>query len=240
MNIDMYQEFFNSLVETIDINQLLYFLFHYNRKIKQKNIGITIMNYPIFFNNIPTITLQDPLSNFLGTFENGVVKFSYLDIVKSAGHSCPTVAGAYISTLKGLEALYGEETPTRGNIAVSLKNDALEGVTGVIASVITQITGATEHLGFKGINGKFARNNLMQFNTEINADIKFTRLDTGKSVTVTYNPSTIPTNPKQKELMGKIMQNIATTEDKKEFGKLWQERVEAIFSDVDKVITIKS
>ena len=197
------------------------------------------MNYPNFFNHIPSIKLQDPLSNFLGTFEDGVVEFSYLDIVKSAGHSCPTVAGAYISTLKGLEALYAEEMPSRGNIFVSFKSDALDGVTGVIASVITQITGATELLGFKGINGNFSRNNLMQFNAEINADIEFKRLDTGKSVRVTYDPSSIPANPKQKELMGKIMQGLATAEEKKEFGVLWQERVEAIFDDMDKVVTVK-
>ena len=198
------------------------------------------MNYPNFFNNIPTIKLQDPLSNFLGTFENGIVEFSYLDIVKSAGHSCPTVAGAYICTLKGLEALYGEEVPTRGNIAVSLKDDALEGATGVIASVITQITGATELLGFKGINGNFARNNLMQFNADIHADIEFKRLDTGKSVRVTYDPSSVPANPKRQELMGKLMQGVATPEEKKEFGKIWQERVEAIFDNMDKVMTITS
>ena len=59
------------------------------------------MQYPNLFNEIETIKLQDDLSDFLGTFENGMVEFSYLDIVKSAGHSCPTVAGAYIMTLVG-------------------------------------------------------------------------------------------------------------------------------------------
>jgi len=45
------------------------------------------MNYPEFFNTIETIKLKDPLSNLLGTFENGLVEFSYLDVVKNAGHS---------------------------------------------------------------------------------------------------------------------------------------------------------
>ena len=196
------------------------------------------MNYPTFFNNIPSITLKDPLSNFLGTFENGEVEFSYLDVVKSAGHSCPTVAGAYITTLKGLEALYGAETPTRGNISVSLKNDMQEGVTGVISNVITQITGATEHSGFKGLNGKFARNNLMSFNAEINGAVEFKRLDTNKTVTVTYDHSTVAGNPKMQELMGKLMQGVATPEEKKEFGNLWQSRVEAIFNSIDEVVTV--
>ena len=196
------------------------------------------MNYPKFFNNVPTIKLQDPLSNFLGTFENGAVEFSYLDVVKSAGHSCPTVAGAYITTLKGLEALYGDEVPTRGNIAVSFKNDMKEGVTGVISNVITQITGATEDSGFKGLNGKFARNNLMNFNANITGAVEFKRLDNNKTVTVTYDHSPIPGNPKQQELMGKLMQGVATAEEKQEFGELWQSRVEAIFNKMDEVVTI--
>ena len=50
-----------------------------------------MMIYPQFFNKIPTIKLQDDLASFLGAFEDGIIEFSYLDIVKSAGHSCPTV-----------------------------------------------------------------------------------------------------------------------------------------------------
>ena len=196
------------------------------------------MNYPTFFDNTPTIKLQDPLSDFLGTFEEGMVEFSYLDIVKSAGHSCPTVSGAYLCTLKALEALYKNETPIRGNIHVRFKSDPLEGVAGVIANVITQITGATEHSGFKGLNGKFARNNLMEFGADISTQIEFKRLDTGKSVTVNYDPSSVGANPKMQELMGKLMQGIASAEEKKEFGELWQERVKAIFNNIDEVVMV--
>jgi len=198
------------------------------------------MKYPDFFNKIETITLQDDLSSFLGTFENGLVEFSYLEIVKASGHSCPTVAGAYLCTLEGLKALYGEETPKRGEIFVSFKEDYTEGVAGVIASVISHITGATESTGFKGINGNFVRTLLMKFNDSITSSVKFQRLDTGKSVEVTYNPNSIPPHPKQTELMGKIMQKTATIEDRQEFGKLWQQRVEEIFNNTDKVITIQN
>jgi len=198
-----------------------------------------MMNYPNFFNDVPTIKLQDPLSAFLGAFELGLVEFSYLDVVKSAGHSCPTVMGAYLSTLKALEALYPNELPQRGDIAVQLKEDSKEGVTGVIASVITQITGATELTGFKGINGNFSRVNLMEFNSNISTPITFKRLDTGKTVTVTYNPSSIPPHPKQQEIMGKIIQRKATNEEKKEFGRLWQERVEAIFRGVEGLVRVQ-
>jgi len=198
------------------------------------------MKYPDFFNTIESIKLQDDLSNFLGTFEDGIVEFNYLDIVKSAGHSCPTVAGAYLCTLEGLKALYSkDETPKRGEIFISFKEDANDGVAGVIANVITQITGATETSGFKGIGGNFIRHDLMKFNDNISSSVKLQRLDTGKNVEVIYDPSSVPGNPLQQELMQKIMQGIATKEERISFGKLWQQRVENIFLNIKNIITIK-
>ncbi len=197
------------------------------------------MKYPEFFNNIETIKLQDDLSNFLGTFENGLVEFSFLDVVKSAGHSCPTVAGAYLITLEGLKALYKDGIPKRGDIFVSFKEDASEGVAGVIANVVTQITGATTTSGFKGIGGNFVRHSLMEFDANITSSVRFQRLDNGQKVEVIYDPSSIGGNPLQQELMQKIMQGVATPEEKKSFGELWQQRVENIFKNIDTVITIK-
>ncbi|BFU76975.1 FmdE family protein [Arcobacter sp. 15-2] len=196
------------------------------------------MNYPKFFNTIETIKLQDPLSNLLGTFENGLIEFSYLDVVKNAGHSCPTVAGAYLLALEGIKALYENDTPVRGEIFVSFSEDSSEGVAGVIANVLSHITGATESLGFKGLNGNFVRHDLMQFNAEISSSIKLQRLDTGKTVELIYNPSSIEQNPQVGTLMQKIMQNIATPEEKKLFGTLWQERVENIFKNIPQVIKV--
>ena len=191
------------------------------------------MNYPSFFDEIPTIKLQDPLSAFLGTFNNGVIEFSYLDIVKSAGHSCPTVAGAYLCTLEGLKALYPNELAQRGAIKVEFSENQTDGVAGVIGAVIANITGATTDYGFKGIGGNFNRTNLMFFNQNVDSSVKFTRVDTGASVLVNYNPHSIPANPQMQPLMQKIMQGIATAEDKKRFGEVWQERVEAIFNKSD-------
>ena len=196
------------------------------------------MNYPDFFNTIETIKLQDPLSNLLGTFENGMIEFTYLDVVKNAGHSCPTVAGAYLLALEGIKALYENETPVRGEIFVSFSEDSSEGVAGVIANVLSHITGATESLGFKGLNGNFVRHDLMQFNAEISSSIKLQRLDTGKTVELIYNPSSIAQNPQTGPLMQKIMQNIATPEEKKLFGTYWQERVKNIFKNIPQVIKV--
>jgi len=198
------------------------------------------MNHPSFFDTIEKIKLQDPLSAFLGTFENGLIEFSYQDVVKSAGHSCPTVAGAYICTLEGLKALYPNELAQRGAIKVEFQESQTDGVAGVIASVISNITGATTDYGFKGIGGNFVRTELMEFSQNINSNVKFTRVDTGASVSVTYNPNSIPPKAQMQPLMQKIMQGIATPQEKKAFGEAWQDRVERIFANINEVVKIET
>ena len=196
------------------------------------------MNHPQFYTTIPSITLKDELSLFLGAFEEGEITFSYLDVAKTAGHSCPTVLGAYLMTYKGLKELFGDEIPQRGNIKVEFKEVATEGVAGVIANVITNITGATTNYGFKGIAGHFDRRHLMFFEREISGNVKFTRRDTGEAVEVTYNPSQIAPNEKMPLLMQKSISGRATQEEKIEFGKLWQDRVERVALAVDEVIEV--
>ncbi len=186
------------------------------------------MTYPDFFNDVETISLVDPLSNVLGAFEGGELTFTYLDVVKAAGHSCPTVAGAYLMTLKALKALYPHETPVRGNIKVAFKEPMEEGVAGVIGNVISQLTGATDKSGFKGLNGKFARHSLMEFNAGLHSSARFTRVDTGVSVDVFYNPNVVPPLPDMQPLMKKVLSGSAEAEDIKAFGIFWQERVERI------------
>ena len=197
------------------------------------------MTYPQFFNKIPTIKLQDDLACLLGAFEDGLIEFSYLDVVKSAGHSCPTVLGAYLLTLEGLKALHENEIPKRGNILVEFKENQTAGVAGVIGSVITNITGSTTTNGFKGLAGKYDRNHLMNFEKDINgASVRFTRLDTQKSVDVFYNPSSVLPHSDMNFLMQKCMQGSATNEEKIEFGKHWQQRVEDISNSIEEVIKV--
>jgi len=188
------------------------------------------MNYPAFFDEIPSIELTDPLSNVLGTFENGDVEISYLEVVKGAGHSCPTVGGAYLVTYHALKALYPNERANRGNISIKIADDLEEGVTGVIANVISYITGATEKSGFKGLAGNFARHSLMSYNQDVQ-NIRFTRNDTQESVDIVYDPSSVPPNPAQGPLIQAILQGQATPEQKKEFGSMWQDRVKRILVD---------
>lgn len=196
------------------------------------------MNYPEFFNKIEKIKLKDDLANFLGATEDGLIEFSYIDVVKTAGHSCPTVLGAYLMTKEGLKALYENELPKRGEIKVEFSEKIEDGVAGVIANVITNITGATTNSGFKGIMGLFSRNSLMSFESNINSSVRFTRRDTNKSVDVVYDPSLIGADPMMRELMQKSISRTATQEEEKEFGQLWQQRVENIAQNVTRVIKV--
>ncbi len=194
------------------------------------------MSYPDFFNAIETIKVKDPLSQVLGAFKEGEYEFSYLDVVKSAGHSCPTVAGAYIITLEAIKALYGDQRAVRGNIKVEFEESLEDGVAGVIANVISQITGATDKSGFKGLQGQFARHSLMTFNANISASARFIRVDTEESVDVTYNPQPVKPNPKMMQLMQKLTSGEASSQEVEEFGELWQDRVQRIFENMDTVV----
>ncbi len=191
------------------------------------------MNYPIFFSKVEKIDLYDPLADFLGAVENGEIQIEYLDIVKFAGHSCPTVAGAYLMTLLGLKKLYKTSLPIRGEIEVLVKGKKSDGVNGVVGNTIAYICGVTDEAGFKGIGGNFNRANKLFFNQDIPQEIRLKRVDNNEFVDISYNPSIIPPNPKMKDLMGLIMRGKATKEDKEEFQKLWQERVEKILLSKD-------
>lgn len=197
------------------------------------------MSYPDFYNKVESIKVKDPLSNVLGAFDNGEYEVTYLEVVKSAGHSCPTVAGAYIITSEALKALYPNQRAIRGGVKVEFEEGLEDGVAGVIANVVTQITGATDKSGFKGLQGQFARHSLMNFNVAIDSSARFTRVDNGQSVDVSYNPSSIMPNPKMQTLMGKMMQGNATADELKEFGELWQDRVARIFENLDEVVQVE-
>jgi len=186
------------------------------------------MKYPLFFDEVDSILLYDPLSDFLGAFVEGKIEIGYLDCVKQAGHSCPTVAGAYLMTIVGLNLLYGSELPQRGNIHVGIKGEKTEGTTGVIGNIISFIVGASGEEGFKGIHGKFSRNNLMAYDQKMAGEVTLKRTDKDISVSLSYDPSVIPGDQRLKPLMGKVLQGKASDQEKNLFKALWQERVKDI------------
>lgn len=186
------------------------------------------MSFPDFFEAAPRITVRDPLARFLGAAEGGVFEYHYADVVKLAGHSCPTVASAYLMTRAGLRALYGDDLPERGNVRVELRDPPREGVTGVIANVAGFLTGATQETGFKGIGGKFDRRNLLFFDTGIEDQMRFTRLDTGASVSVSARLDRVPGDPRMGPLIQRAIRGEASPADEKLFQSLWQARVRAL------------
>jgi hypothetical protein len=189
------------------------------------------MTYPEFFAAVPRLTLHDPLAEFLGAAENGLIEYGYTDAVKLAGHSCPTVAGAYLMTLKALATLYPDGPPERGGIGVELKAAQADGTAGVVAAVAGLLTGAAGEGGFKGVAGRFSRRDLLQFAAGIDAELGFTRTDSGACVTATYHPEVVPTPPEMQALMPKLLAGAASVADKTEFGRLWQMRVKRILID---------
>lgn len=189
---------------------------------------------PEFFDRAPTLTVQDPLAAFLGAAENGILTYRYADAMRLCGHSCPTVAGAYLMVIKGLKALYGEELPERGGIEAAMQGTRDEGTVGVTASVVQLLTGAAPETGFGGIGmqGRFARRNLLSFGAgEINGTLTLRRKDSGKTVAVSLNAALQPFAPQMRDIMPKAVGGSASAKELERFGQLWQARVKAFLTE---------
>lgn len=191
------------------------------------------MFYPPFFDEAPKLTLRDPLADFLGAAENGIMTYGYLDAVKLAGHSCPTVAGAYIMTLRALEELYPGEVPIRGEVAVKLGDQQGDGAAGVVAAVAGLLTGAAGPGGFGGIAGRHSRRHLLDFGSGSPGAVLFRRLDRMQGVTATVNMSAMPVDQHLPTLMRKVLDGTATAAEAQDFRWAWQDRVRRILLEPD-------
>lgn len=189
------------------------------------------MAFPAFFDAVPGIVLRDPLAEFLGAAEGGLIEYRYVDAVKLAGHSCPTVAGAYLLTCRVLRALYGAAVPERGGIRVDFRDAQANGVTGVIAGVVGLLTGAAGSGGFKGLAGNFARRDLFAFDAGVAGEIRFTRLDTGAAVTATLSLASVPADPRMGGLLQQLLAGEGNAEIAQAFAALWQDRVRRILTE---------
>ena len=187
------------------------------------------MSLRAFFADAPRITVRDALSEFLGASDDGLIEYGYADAVRVAGHSCPTVAGAYLMALAGLRALYPDATPERGGIEVVMNGGEDEGTTGVIAQVFTLLTGAAAANGFHGIGGRFRRHGLLRYGGHLPGFIaSFRRMDTGETVFLYLDVSGVQPSPGMRMLMGRAMQPDASGEDRRAFAATWQDRVRRI------------
>ena len=186
------------------------------------------MNFPEFFESAPRITVRDPLARFLGAAAGGIIEYTYSDAVKLAGHSCPTVASAFLMTRAALRALYPAAFPERGGIRVELRDDRLIGVAGVIANVVSLLTGASNDTGFKGIAGRFDRRGLLSFGADIPGQLRFTRQDTRDAAIVSARLERLPGDARIASLMTSCVAGTATADQTAQFQSLWQDRVRTL------------
>ena len=184
-----------------------------------------------FYAEVEPIKLKDRLAVFLGAIdENEEFVFTYEDAVKLAGHSCSAVSGAYKITQKALHALYGNETPIRGEISVRVLGSVDNGANGPISQVISLITGAAPETGFAGLGHNFIRKNKLIFDEqkeEANAFI-FTRDDNKKSVKLTYHPENVPSDEDMHAFFTKCIVGTANEKQKEKFKEMWQKRVKMV------------
>ena len=199
------------------------------------------MAFPDFYEQVPSITLRDPLADMLGASTDGILEYRYADVVRLAGHSCPTVAGAWLMASHALAVLYPDSPqkqeeldkplrclPKRGNFRVELRATQDAGTAGVVASVLGLITGAAGEGGFKGIAGRQVRRGLLEFGVAIDADVRITRIDTGAAVLLDYNPDVVPPSPEMPALMARVVGGAADEGERAQFAGLWQDRVRRI------------
>jgi hypothetical protein len=196
--------------------------------------------YPAFFAAVPSIALRDPLAELLGAVAPGTpIEYTFTEVVKTAGHVCPTVAGAWLVTRAALAALYRDDVPVRGEIEVACMGGPGQFGYGPMAQVITNLTGAATETGFLGLGGRFRRAGLLTFHPESPAlsTFVFRRLDTGAAVRVVYQPESVLPDPGLRAAMTGALAGDAVSGDV--LRSLWLDRVERIFTAAATVVRIE-
>ena len=151
-----------------------------------------------FLKEVEPIRFKEPFAETLGAFikKDAVVEYALTDVVKMAGHVCPTTVGAYLCCQEALKKLYPNEIPVRGDITVTIHGEPHEGVYGVISQIFSFLTGAAPYTGFKGLGHKFRRKDLLKFSPKKSDStalcFEFGRSDNDKTVFVKFFPSKIP------------------------------------------------
>ena len=171
-----------------------------------------------------TIPVFDPFSDFLlGSAEEKSYEVSLLDVVRFAGHACPSMVGAFLMTRRAIQELYPESgICIRGEIEIDMPGAPTQGANGPIANVFGFITGAWSETGFGGLQGKFKRRGLLRFNSAAVTDggVRFSRPALGLSVVLHFDPS-----------------RITISEDPSlPFQRKWREKIKTILANPDKVV----
>ena len=189
------------------------------------------------------IIVRDPFLEFLGLVGPGEpIAVSFEELVKAAGHMCPTVAGAYLILRHGLKALYGDEPAVRGNVRVTAYGGPTDFGYGPISQLVNVAIGAAPETGFGGLGaGRFRRRDLFVFRHDDlrHSEFDFERLDTGRSVHVAYEPNVVPASKDLAAAIGPALAN-GDTASVSRFRSLWNERVEDILAADGRVVRIQA
>lgn len=195
-----------------------------------------------YITKVPPILMRDLFLEILGQVD-GPIPYNYADVVKFAGHSCVTVAGAWAITNSALKALYVEEIPVRGQIKITAPAAEDEAVTGVFGEVISFITGAATKSGFPGggFGKEYNRRNLLEYPKEftnvhpLDMTWIFERIDTGNKVGVKYDSSKVLPAAKREhgELTPKIGARLATPDETKEWVEAWNKRAQFVLENYE-------
>jgi hypothetical protein len=190
------------------------------------------------------IVVRDPFLEFLGLVAPGEpIAITFAEMVKAAGHVCPTVAGAYLVLRHGLVGLYGDEPAVRGAVRVTAYGGPSDFGYGPIAQLVNFVIGAAPDTGFGGMaRGRFRRRDLFQFKRD---DIRrnefdFERLDTGRIVRVVYDPSIIPAPAGLAETVAPALAEGADAAAIASFRRLWLQRVADILAAGYRVATVST
>lgn len=173
-----------------------------------------------------TIRVHEPFAEFLGAGESEVTfDLSLLDVVRFAGHACPSMVGAFLLVKRAVQDLYSETCICeRGDLAIEIPGSAESGPLGPMANVFGYVTGAWSGTGFGGLQGRFKRRHLLSFNPDATSEpaFSFTRLSIGRTIRLTYTPSlaVIP------EVAGEP------------FQRTWRRRIAKILEHPEQVIRV--
>ena len=190
--------------------------------------------------DIEPIRLREPLAETLGAIrrKGAPIDYTFVEVVKLAGHACPTTASAYECCRAALKRLYPGQTPVRGDLEVTVYGAADDGVYGVIGQVFGFLTGAAPETGFKGLGTSFRRKDLLTYE-EDSPDpeamcFRFSRKDNGKSVLCRIVQEELPslapgTARRLGELMPKVLWEAAKKDEVYEFRRLWTDSVKLVF-----------
>lgn len=191
-------------------------------------------NWNVEYDSVEPIRIRDPVAEALAVLDPGEpIAIDYTDVLKQAGHSCPTASGAFRMTQLGLAELYPTDPPVRSEIAVTMGGDKSDPTYGVSSRIISYITGAAEEDGFGGLAGGYGgRDDLLEFGDFGAGDpaVAFERTDTGEAVTVTYHVGDVPGAGPATQHLRKLIEGTATAEERSAFAEAWHGRVRTILA----------